>query len=126
MMNTLRDILNNPDACSDVTIGDEINVQNGNELKPLKDLFAQNIDKLVTVPIISANRDADGGCAPKFNQDNPVVGFATMRIIDVVVDKDVKRIEIEFVCNDNDSGEVEQGGCGHHFGTTAPQVSLVE
>lgn len=75
---TLRDYINNA-ACDPLTIGDPINLQNGNDASVLQDLQAKVI----------ANGGSLKVCLPtvltdKFNQDTPIYDFCGFKITQVV------------------------------------------
>ncbi|MGI5862209.1 MAG: pilus assembly protein TadG-related protein [Myxococcales bacterium] len=108
--------------CRHVSVGDVIGVGNGNNLnknvvKAFEDFIERNGAR-VTVPVVSP----PGGCPAKFNGMQPVVGFATFTITDVVGPPN-HAIHIELDCEQTD-GDPGRAGCSY-FGTVSPRPSLV-
>ncbi len=108
--------------CRGVSVGDIVGVGNGNNLNNhVVQAFEDFIDRngaRVTVPVVSP----PGGCPAKFNGMQPVVGFASFTITEVVGPPN-HAIHIQLDCEQTDD-RPGRAGCDY-FGTRSPRPSLV-
>jgi hypothetical protein len=95
-------------------VGDPIGIMNGQAnkvLKTVQDCVAKGHNEF-TVPVV------DVECNGKFNKQKPVLGFATVHVVNVTAKGGSKGIDVTPVC-DTSSGEM---GGGPDYGTRASSI----
>lgn len=110
----IRDYITGDKPSPELRVGDQINVKEGVSDSALKEIGKQSLPYDVLVPIIPANSSHSGW--------QPVEGFATLRITDVVSQGSPKYVE-GYIVPDFISPNTEPGG--PNYGTMSPYARIV-
>ncbi len=116
--NIYRQILEG--GCISVSEGESINVSNGNQLAPLYQLF---LTVMQTSPEFVAPVVHTDVCPPTFNQNHPIIGFATFKLTNLTNDGSTKSLSVEFECDKTTSECAEVGGSAFGTSVQAPRLT---